>query len=73
MRMAQKEQEIKEAVLKGRVSNERFTISVAMVGVVGLIGVTLLATWLGQLYVAALTGLASAVLLAIRAIPHRKE
>ena len=73
MNMAIKEQEIKEAVLKGRMFNERFTISVAMVGVIGLISVAIVATFLGQLVVAGLTALASAAILAIRAMPRRKD
>ena len=73
MQMAKKEQEIKETVLSGRISNERRTISVALVGVIGLMIVSLAAIWHGQPVVASITGLASAALLAIRAIPRRKD
>ena len=64
MHMAKKEQIIKEDALSGRLSNDRLLIWVAMVGVIGLMIVSLAALYLGQPIVATITGLASAALLA---------
>lgn len=74
--MAKKEQTIKEAVLTGRVSNDRLRVSndrmlvwVLMVAVVGMIGVAGLAVWLKQPYVAMfLTGLSVIAGIALRLI-----
>lgn len=73
MGMAKEEQRIKESVLTGRIKNERLAVSVAMAGVIGLIIVSLVAIWQGQPVVASITAIASAALLAIRAIPRRKD
>lgn len=71
--MARQEQETKRSVLMGRMHNERLTVLVAGIGVVGLAAVAIVAVLAGQPYVAGLTGLASAVLLAVRALPRRKD
>lgn len=73
MQMAKNEQDIKKAILSGRIFNERLTIAVAMVGVICLVAVSFAAIWQGQPVVASITALASAALLAIRAIPRRKD
>ena len=74
--MAKKEQRIKEAVLTGRVSNDRLRLSndrllvwVLMASAVGMIGVAGLAVWLEQPYVAMfLTGLSAVVGISLRLI-----
>ena len=75
--MAREEQGTKRSVLMGRMHNERLTVLVAGVGVLGLTAVAIVAVLAGQPYVAGLvaglTGLASAVLLAARALPRRKD
>lgn len=66
--MARKEQDIKETAIKGQLNNERFTISVAFVGMLGLIVITGIFAFLGQVILPAVTSISLAVYLAIRAV-----
>ena len=71
--MARKEQEIKDTAIKGQLRNERFTISIAFVGVVGLVAVTGITAVFGQLVVPLITGLSAAAVLAIKAVIGRNK
>ena len=71
--MARKEQEIKETAIKGQLRNEGFTISVAFVGVLGLVVVTGITAVFGQLVVPLITGLSAAAVLALKAVIGRNK
>lgn len=71
--MARKEQEIKETAIKGQIVNERFTISIAFVGVLGLVVVTGITAGFGQLIVPLITGLSAAAVLALKAVIGRNK
>lgn len=71
--MARKEQEIKETAIKGQLRNEGFTISVAFVGVLGLVVVTGITATMGQLVVPLITGLSAAAVLALKAVIGRNK
>lgn len=71
--MAKEEQEIKKTAIKGQVNNDRFAISVAFVGVVGLICVAGIAAYFGEMVLASITALSSAAIVAIRSITNRRD
>ena len=73
MQMAKKEQNIQERSVKGRLRNEFFRISVAMVGVVGLCAIAVTAVVLNHPVVASISGVSGALLLVVRSILNRKD
>ena len=71
--MVKEEQNIKKTAIKGQVHNDRFAISVAFVGVTGLIVVAGVAAYFGEMVLASITALSSAAIVAIRSITNRRD
>ena len=66
VKMAQKEQSIKENAILKRLGNDHYAITVSLTGVVGLIAVAGVCAWLGQPLLSGIMGIASALLLMVR-------
>lgn len=71
--MAKRELDIKEVAVKGAVKNDRWVISVALVSIIGLIGLSAAALYLGEVLFASLSALASAGIAAIRWVKDRNK
>ena len=73
MEMAKREQDIREKAVDGRIKNDRRIINVALFGVLGLTAATIVAIWLENSWIAALTVLSHAVVLIVRSLPRHKD